>query len=245
MSAQIGLSVRLPHSLYQTSSLIRRDTVTSRPAARSTPARALEPGSRRPVELPDDQPVPAAPVTPRPARATTRTGARSRRSPARREARTRSRRRGRRCPGGGRPPGRRTRRGTTTAPRSAWTAPRSTGPSSGPTDAATAGIDCALTETITKSCGPSSAASSEAATRAVSVPSADGHAQAAFPDGASVAPRASTDTSASSTAASLAAMTPPIAPAPTTQMRMPHVYRLRHDVRKSTHDHSQGLRHRG
>ena len=93
------------------------------------------------------------------------------------------------------------------------------GPSSGPTTAATPAIACALTATTTKSCGPSSAASSEAASGMTVFSPADPTTRrppSLIAD--SVAPRASTDTSA--TAASREARTPPIAPAPTTQMRI-------------------------
>ncbi len=99
------------------------------------------------------------------------------------------------------------------------------GPSRPPTDAATPAIDCALTATTTKSCSPSSAASSDAVTWAVTVspvlagPGDDTRSPRSLM-AASVAPRASTDTSASPAAASRAAMTPPMAPAPTTQIRM-------------------------
>ena len=93
------------------------------------------------------------------------------------------------------------------------------GPSSGPMPVTAAGSDWALTASTTKSWGPSSAASSDAATFTVTAPSADSTLSPRDLSAASVAPRAYTDVSTPALA-SPDAMTPPIAPAPTTQMRM-------------------------
>ena len=106
------------------------------------------------------------------------------------------------------------------------------GPSSGPIDAATDPIDCALTATITTSCGPSSAAASVAAVARVPTTRSDPSGSCTRSPCAliarNVSPRASTDAVTPSTPASPDAITPPIDPAPTTQMRMPHVLSARH-----------------
>ena len=58
VSAQIGLSVRLPHSLYQTSSRTRAEVVTSKPPARSTAASAPSRAEDDPSSSPMISPFP-------------------------------------------------------------------------------------------------------------------------------------------------------------------------------------------
>ena len=101
------------------------------------------------------------------------------------------------------------------------------GPSSGPIDPATDAIDCALTATITTSWTPSSAAASGAAVASPFAtrrdPSGSRTCSPSALIASRVAPRASTDAVTPSTPARPDAITPPIDPAPTTQIRMPHV----------------------
>ena len=220
VTAATGFMVRLPHSLYQTSARIRGETVTSRPPPRSAAASERTRGVSAPDGSPTMMPFPLCsrtvpgsgelalrctvpPIT-RPtgsAAATTPPGS------------TLSRCR----PAAGPPkPPSKNHHGTPLSVDSTAVP----GPSSGPIAAAAKGSDCAFTATTTASCGPSSAASSEAVTFTVVTPSADSMLSPRERIAASVAPRAYTQTSAPPQPASPDAMTPPMAPAPTTQMRM-------------------------
>ena len=181
-------------------------------------------GRRAAGELADDQPVPRPPVD--------HAGrGRGRRQvhgaadhPGGRQRRRDQRRRDRRCPGArpaaGPPKPSRNHHGTPFSVDSTAVA----GPSSGPIDAATDAIDCALTATITTSCGPSARrvgcggqpgwprpepVRRASSTRSPSALSAPGSRRARAPTRSTPSTRASPD-----------AMTPPIDPAPTTQIRM-------------------------
>ena len=219
VSALTGFIVMLPHSLYQMSRRTSAECVASKPACASRSATACARSLRPPRGSPTIRPCPIVCCTSaglgrrragmhdaaehalerrsraRSRRPDRRSAARRRRSPAR--------------------PGR-----TTTARRSSPAAPRVVGPeqrrdrarrrrrSAGP-----------LTAMMTRSCAPSSAASSLARAGAVqrdrpplSQPPA---VRGAGP--ASVAPRASALTSARPAAASRVPMKPPMAPAPTMQ----------------------------
>src|SRR5215469_11877587 len=217
--AQTGFMVRLPHSLYQTSACIRGETVTSNPASRSAP---VSPASRA-VSAPDGSPM----MRPLPLCRQTTPGSRElalmctvppitwlagMAAAITPPGSTLSRWR----PAIGPPNPSKNHHGTPLSVDST-AAPSA---SSGPRPPTAAGRDCAFTAITTKSWGPSSAASSDAATLTVTVPSADSTLSPRDRIAASVAPRASTLTSVPPELTRPDAMTPPIAPAPTTQMRM-------------------------
>src|SRR5215472_8631198 len=228
VSADTGFTVRLPHSLYQTSSRMRGETVMSSPASVSKAASRRSRGESLPSGSPMMMPFPAyrriTPGSGEPAlmctvppitRATGMTSASwppgstlSRWHPAQ-----------------GPPKPSKNHHGTPLRVDSTAVS----GPSNGPMLLAAAGADCAFTAMITTSCVPSSAASSLAVTAAVTVPAADSTRRPRDRIAASVAPRASTEVAVAAVAAAAAgpaavpravAMTPPMAPAPTTQMRM-------------------------
>ena len=219
VTAQTGFIVRLPHSLYQTSARMRGETVTSKPAPRSAAASESSRGDPAPDGSPMMMPFPlCSRTTPRSGELALRctvppitrpTGsAAAIRPPGSTLLRWR--------PATGPPKPSKNHHGTPLSVDSTAVS----GPSSGPMPGTAPGSDWALTASTTKSCGPSSAASSDAASFVVTAPSADSTVSPRALMAASVAPRAYTQTSAPPELASPDAMTPPIAPAPTTQMRM-------------------------
>ncbi len=213
VSAETGFIVRLPQSLYQMSYWMRFDCVTSKPAF----ARSAAMLARRAVERPSGSPT----MSPWPLRCSENPGSGS----AALMCTTHPRRRcvaiarptappgstaSMRMPSHGPPRPWKNHQGTP------FIAARTTlsGPSSGAMRAATAGSAGPFTARITRSCGPSSAGSSEARTLGASTSPSRRKRSPCAPIASSAAPRATTLTSHSPRAARRAPMRPPMAPAP-------------------------------